>query len=532
MLSQLLLLPNSLLLCLIVQNLGHVLGDSPPYTDDSRFETGDYGAYPIQGFHSSKIIAPQLNLLSTHWSCDDGSYTMFNPRGNAVPEDAQSPTILDSKGNIVWAATGYNQTHNLMAQEYRGKQYLTFWSGKDAIGEHGNGEYIMLDSSYREVARIRAANGLEADLHECRFTDVGTALITIYDIQHVDLTQLGGNPNGYIWDSIFQEINIETGELVFQWRASDHFAATDSYRDRGGQGGRRDDPWDFFHINSVEKDQIGNYLISSRYTSTVSYINGETGEVIWVLGGRRNNFIDLSDGRATDFGYQHDARWHNNYTTISLFNNGAQAPKSAKNAQVSSAMKITIDTSNSTCMTAKLETQYINTFEMSSSSQGNMQVLPNGNTLVGYGYNAAFTEFASNGVALCETHFGATGRFHTGDVQSYRVMKFNWIGLPSTDPDIALVNGSLYVSWNGATEVRKWVLETGDRSDMVKDREGVRWRAFSKTKKSGFETRIEIPTDQGPYVRVVGVDGNGKSLGATRMIRVEKATIVIYHSHN
>lgn len=153
-----------------------------------------------------------------------------------------------------------------------------------------------------------------------------------------------------------------------------------------------------------------------------------------------------------------------------------------------------------------------------------MQVLPNENILVGYGYNAAFTEFASNGVALCETHFGATSRLHTGDVQSYRVMKFNWTGLPRTNPDIALVNGSLYVSWNGATEVRNWVLETGDKSAMVKDREGVRWRAFSKTKKNGFETRIEIPSDRGSYVRVVGVDGNGKSLGATRMIKLKNAS--------
>jgi hypothetical protein len=35
-------------------------------------------------------------------------------------------------------------------------------------------------------------NGLEADLHEFGFTDTGTALITVYDIQHVDLTPLGG----------------------------------------------------------------------------------------------------------------------------------------------------------------------------------------------------------------------------------------------------------------------------------------------------------------------------------------------------
>jgi hypothetical protein len=381
---------------------------------------------------------------------------------------------------------------------------------------------ILLDSSYKEVRRVKAANGLEADLHEFRFTDAGTALITIYDIQQADLTPLGGNSDGYIWDSIFQEIDIETGDLVFQWRASEHFELTDSYHGRGNQGVRKSNPWDFFHINSVEKDPSGNYLISSRYTSTVSYINGKNGEVLWVLGGRRNNFLDLSDGRATDFRYQHDARWHNNYTTISLFNNGAQAPNQEENTHYSRAMKITIDTSNSTAMTAKLETQYINTLQISSSSQGNMQVLPNGNTLVGYGFNAAFTEFASNGVALCETHFGAASRFHTGDVQSYRVMKFNWTGSPSTDPDIAMVGGALYVSWNGATEVRSWVLETGDKEVSFGGLGSIIWKATSRTEKNGFETKVEIPNDHGLFVRIIGVDGKGKFLGATKDVEIGK----------
>lgn len=144
MLSQLLLLPKSLLVCVLLQNVRAVLDDGALYIDDPKSETSEYGAYPVQRFHSSRVIAPQLNLLSTHSSCDDGSYTMFNPRGNAVPEEARGPMILDSQGNAVWMVTGYEQTYNLMAQKYKGKQYLTFWSGNDAIGGHGNGVYIMV----------------------------------------------------------------------------------------------------------------------------------------------------------------------------------------------------------------------------------------------------------------------------------------------------------------------------------------------------------------------------------------------------
>lgn len=385
-----------------------------------------------------------------------------------------------------------------------------------------------MDTSYKEVARLKAANGLEADLHEFRFTGTGTALITIYDVQQADLTQLGGSSHGYIWDSVFQEIDIETGELVFQWRASEHFAVTDSFHPRGN-GGSKGNPWDWFHINSIEKDPWGNYLVSARYTSTVSYINGSTGELIWVLGGRPNQFFDLSEGRATDFKYQHDARWHENYTVISIFANGARAPGQQENTPYSSALKIRIDTSNTTRMTAQLDTQFINTLQISSSSQGSTQVLPNGNALVGYGYNAAFTEFASNGVALCETHFGATSRFHTGDVQSYRVLKFNWTGTPDTDPSLAVVSDSVFVSWNGATEVVGWVLETGEKRSGSED---IEWQVAAQNPKTSFETEIQLPEDRGSYIRVVAVDAEGRSLGITKVIQIAQVRCEYFDSMN
>jgi hypothetical protein len=37
-----------------------------------------------------------------------------------------------------------------------------------------------MDSSYRQVATVHAANGLSADLHEFQLTPRGTALITAY----------------------------------------------------------------------------------------------------------------------------------------------------------------------------------------------------------------------------------------------------------------------------------------------------------------------------------------------------------------
>ena len=361
----------------------------------------------------------------------------------------------------------------------------------------------QLDSSYNEVHKLGAAGGLDGDLHEFRITEQGTALITIYEIIPADLSPLGHSPDGSIWDCLFQEIDLATGSILFQWRSSEHYAITDTYRDIPD-----DDPFDYFHINSVEKDPKGNYLISSRYMHSVTYISGTTGEILWVLGGKRNNFTDLSDGKATGFMYQHDARWHDKYTTITIFDNAAEDGHIV--GPYTRGMRIKIDQKK---MTAELVNEYVNPQHIFGVSQGSMQVMDNGHVLLGYGNTGAMTEFAANGIVLCDMHFGPQAYFGSGDIQSYRVFKFNWVGKPTTKPDVQILHNkednttNLYVSWNGATEVAKWVLEGADE---VGDK---RWETIEELAKEGFETTFSIMSDAPTYVRVKGLDSRGKVLG-------------------
>ena len=87
---------------------------------------------------------------------------------------------------------------------------------------------------------------------------------------------------------------------------------TDTYyklKSSRGDHGTQPNPFDFFHINSVEKDELGNYLVSARNVHAVYYIDGRTKDIIWTLGGKGNDFRDLSDGHALNFAWQHDARF-------------------------------------------------------------------------------------------------------------------------------------------------------------------------------------------------------------------------------
>jgi hypothetical protein len=67
-------------------------------------------------------------------------------------------------------------------------------------------------------------------------------------------------------------------------------------------------PWDYFHINSVDRDSKGNYVISARHCKAVYYIDGSTGEILWKLGGKNSTF---TMGENTHFAFQHDARFRN-----------------------------------------------------------------------------------------------------------------------------------------------------------------------------------------------------------------------------
>lgn len=184
-----------------------------------------------------------------------------------------------------------------------------------------------MNSTYHSVWNVSSIGLKLADAHDIFLTPDCHAIITVYEPKPYELQDWHLEDNSWLLDSYLQEIDLATNELVFQWRASDHIDLHDSRWfpqiagwDHGWQGVNRDNAWDFFHINSVEKDWRGNYLLSARHTNALYYLDGITGAVKWTLGGKKNDFRDMSNGYATDFAWQHHARWADKeLTTISVF---------------------------------------------------------------------------------------------------------------------------------------------------------------------------------------------------------------------
>jgi hypothetical protein len=107
--------------------------------------------------------------------------------------------------------------------------------------------------------------------------------------------------------------------VLFEWRSLDHVGVQETYREVPQDPGTS---LDYFHINSIDIDFDGNFLISAKGTSAVYKVERQSGEILWRLGGKESDF---KMGSGTRFAYQHDARRQRD-GTITIFDNGA-SPK-------------------------------------------------------------------------------------------------------------------------------------------------------------------------------------------------------------
>ena len=204
--------------------------------------------------------------------------------------------IVDSAGRPVWFGPNTATEHKMdfNAQTLNGEPVLTWWQGLVVQG-HGEGEVVIADSSYRVKRIIKAHHGVKADLHEFVITPRNTALISAYRTHSgVDLTALGGPASGYLFSGVFQEIDIATGDLIFEWDSYDPVhppvALTETYQPLDPGFGTQAQPFDQFHINSIDADANGDYIVSGRHTWTIYKISRTDGSIQWRLNGKNSDF--------------------------------------------------------------------------------------------------------------------------------------------------------------------------------------------------------------------------------------------------
>ncbi len=442
-------------------------------------------------YRSRPDLHPPAVKVTTSSSDASPGYLFMAPK--SWPGQS-GPLIFDEHGRIVWfhpLPRGF-KCYDFRTATYLDKPVLTWWQGRKPQG-NGGGTGMIADSSYRVIAKIKGGNGYPVNIHEFRVTPQGTALILGYSAVGWNLRAVNGRSNQPVFDGIVMEIDIKTGRVLFEWHALGHIPLTDSYTHPPAK--RR---FDYVHLNTVALDDDGNFLVSARNTSTVYKIDRRSGRIIWRLGGKRSSFELPKYAR---FVGQHDFTRAADGTYM-LFDN---ANLSTPVKWASRGLVFSVDEK---ARTATLLRAFRQPQQRGTTTQGSIQLLPDGNYVVGWGGGIPeVSEFAPGGDLLYDARLVAT-------VQSYRSYRFPWTGQPKQPPDVAVVSGkgktTVYVSWNGATDVSTWQVLGGESPKDL----GV----VASTPPRGFETAIQLPRST-PYVAVSALSDTGEVLGRSKTIR-------------
>jgi hypothetical protein len=440
---------------------------------------------------------PKLQVLKRTAGLAQGDFLASAFGAGRPGSSSQSgPLILNSKVQPVWFHNARRPPLDFEQETYNGQPVLV-WIGPasvDVVNEH-----------YRTVATVRSHGAWQIDGHDASIigNDIWVAVVRMVSGQN--LTAYGGHSNGSVIDCGLQEYDLKTGHLLKTWDALNPggkpnvpLSASEvsaKFRLKGNRGPRQ---WDPYHLNAVQALPNGDLLVSMRDTWAVYLINPVSKRIIWTLGGKYSSF---KVGSGAGFAWQHDAKLVNPATggegtavELTLFNDN----NGGGGHQPSAGMVLSL---NTIARQATLVMAYHHYPPLSAGILGSMQLLPNGNALVGWGAEPYFTEYSRSGRELLDVRYPSAGG-------SYRTLFTDtWVGKPDYPPRGAARGKTVYASWNGATQVAKWEVLAGSSASKL--------RVAASHQSTGFETAINLPKTYGAY-EVRALSASGHVLGTSK----------------
>lgn len=423
---------------------------------------------------------------------------------------------------LVWSGAciyGNRNVDNFKPVYINGSQHLSFRLvslvlSNDIPEKERTDSGIILNHRYEEVGRTKAANGKLLDSHEFSVQPDGESVVlsTMWKLDK-DASEIGQKER-HVLNNGFQEIDLSSGKTIFDWDPFANGILLNETFDVLGMGQTENkNAWDYFHINSIDKDINGDYMVSGRHLSTIYKISGVDGHVIWRLGGHASDFV-LDEGVA--FHWQHDARFrfaNETHTVISLFDN--ESEDFGRNHDIPEARsvgKIIILDHSTRPMTAKMLRQFGRPDGKTSNALGSLQTIGDrvndANVFVNWAYDCYISEYDAQDRLVLEA------KLMSDRTKSYRAFKYPFIGKPTEPPAFKVlpiayasddVASAFYVSWNGATEVTEWAFYGGDKLTGP-------LALLAKVKKHGFETSWVRPGVT-KYAYAEALDANGKAIG-------------------
>ncbi len=319
--------------------------------------------------------------------------------------------VLDQSGYPLW----YSKTENM---SYPGVM------SNGLISAPANRGFNLKDETFTIVDSFQMRGDYNIDIHDFKLLPNGHALLMGTYRRHIDMSEVvpGGRPDAQVTGNVVQEIDADK-HVLFEWHALDYIPFTDSFQDITRKN------IDYAHINSVNLDPIdNNLLICFRTTSDIVKVSRSTGEVIWRLGGKDNDFTFIGEHEENAPYYfvgQH-AVWRFPNGNILLFDNGniMGGGVTESDRDYSRGVEYHLDEVN---MTATLVWEFRHDPDISSPSGGRVQPLANGNILIDWGRAILSgtpevplaTEVSPSGNLVYELHYASA-------MKGARLQKYVW----------------------------------------------------------------------------------------------------------
>lgn len=235
--------------------------------------------------------------------------------------------------------------------------------------------FLVLNWQMLPVDTIHMSGEFDVDFHHISRRENGNLILLGKEIKTIDMsgTIWEGSPDASVSGAVIQEFDTEM-KLHYEWKSLDHLAIGDSL---SCSVDPRAQSIDYIHVNSVQSDTDSTWIISCRNLDQVIKVHKESGEILWRLGGVGNQFNFTND--SLRFSAQHSVHLHDN-GRLSLFDNG-----NCKTIKISRALVYTL---NQEDKTITLSEELSHSPTVFSLAMGNYILLPEEQSLVGWGKNS------------------------------------------------------------------------------------------------------------------------------------------------
>ena len=275
-------------------------------------------------------------------------------------------TVCDMQGRIVWYEIFDQPVRCAHYNPKAGKIAVLAGSkagAEGALSQAIASNIIVMDwNGTRTIDWQAGESTAEYPHHEIKLTDEGNILLNNYVPRHFNLTTVGGTADTEVWGDGITLLS-PTGEKLFTW---DIFSELDLIKEADYLYPATNAK-DLVHQNSASMDADGNFYVTSHWLTEIWEIDGKSGKVIYRLGEHGNVKLDKPFA---------DGGFHSGIPLapdkILVLNNGKGKGVCPK------ALVYEIDSENLTAkctMDVTFEEQY------ASTTRGNVEILPDGETL-------------------------------------------------------------------------------------------------------------------------------------------------------